>query len=207
MIGLPAFLGTSESSGSNLAQILNRETHTLCGLLLPFLETEGLEECGKEKLGTCCLSFTEEEGSWWQQIWQLHPILHFSRPYSDPVSYSGSVPPAALSSCGYSLNTKEVRCLWGWLFALPSLPLQQSYCVPGCPQVVYFTASMPYCVLIIYLVRGLTLHGATNGLMYMFTPKVWAAREGDCPFLGCLGGKQKGVRSVISRAGVSPRLG
>ncbi|XP_052042825.1 sodium- and chloride-dependent transporter XTRP3 isoform X3 [Apodemus sylvaticus] len=39
-------------------------------------------------------------------------------------------------------------------------------------QVVYFTASMPYCVLIIYLVRGLTLHGATNGLMYMFTPKM-----------------------------------
>ncbi|KAH0510314.1 Sodium- and chloride-dependent transporter XTRP3 [Microtus ochrogaster] len=39
-------------------------------------------------------------------------------------------------------------------------------------KVVYFTASMPYCVLIIYLIRGLTLHGATNGLMYMFTPKM-----------------------------------
>nr|XP_044992185.1 sodium- and chloride-dependent transporter XTRP3 isoform X4 [Jaculus jaculus] len=39
-------------------------------------------------------------------------------------------------------------------------------------QVVYFTALLPYCVLIIYLVRGLTLHGATNGLVYMFTPKV-----------------------------------
>ncbi|GAB1294868.1 Sodium- and chloride-dependent transporter XTRP3A [Apodemus speciosus] len=39
-------------------------------------------------------------------------------------------------------------------------------------KVVYFTASMPYCVLIIYLVRGLTLHGATNGLTYMFTPKM-----------------------------------
>ncbi|XP_054536629.1 sodium- and chloride-dependent transporter XTRP3 isoform X1 [Pan troglodytes] len=38
-------------------------------------------------------------------------------------------------------------------------------------KVVYFTASLPYCVLIIYLIRGLTLHGATNGLMYMFTPK------------------------------------
>lgn len=51
---------------------------------------------------------------------------------------------------------------------------------------VYFTASMPYCVLIIYLVRGLTLHGATNGLMYMFTPKVGASREGDSSFLGTL---------------------
>ncbi|KAM4856733.1 sodium- and chloride-dependent transporter XTRP3 isoform X3 [Urocitellus parryii] len=39
-------------------------------------------------------------------------------------------------------------------------------------KVVYFTALLPYCVLIIYLIRGLTLHGATNGLMYMFTPKV-----------------------------------
>ncbi|ELV10041.1 Sodium- and chloride-dependent transporter XTRP3 [Tupaia chinensis] len=39
-------------------------------------------------------------------------------------------------------------------------------------KVVYFTASLPYCVLLIYLVRGLTLHGATNGLVYMFTPKM-----------------------------------
>ncbi|KAG3279691.1 sodium- and chloride-dependent transporter XTRP3 isoform X2 [Ictidomys tridecemlineatus] len=39
-------------------------------------------------------------------------------------------------------------------------------------KVVYFTALLPYCVLIIYLIRGLTLHGATNGLMYMFTPKI-----------------------------------
>lgn len=126
---------------------------------------------------------------------------------TDSMSYSGLAPPAVLSSCGRSLNTKEVRCLWGWLSVLPFLPLQQSYSVPGYPQVVYFTASMPYCVLIIYLIRGLTLHGATNGLMYMLTPKVWAAREGDCLFLGCLGGKRKGVRSVISRSGVSPRLG
>ncbi|XP_076431654.1 sodium- and chloride-dependent transporter XTRP3 isoform X2 [Peromyscus maniculatus bairdii] len=39
-------------------------------------------------------------------------------------------------------------------------------------DVVYFTASMPCFVLIIYLVRGLTLHGANNGLVYMFTPKI-----------------------------------
>ncbi|XP_053455664.1 sodium- and chloride-dependent transporter XTRP3 [Nycticebus coucang] len=39
-------------------------------------------------------------------------------------------------------------------------------------KVMYFTALLPYCVLIIYLGRGLTLHGATNGLMYMFTPKM-----------------------------------
>lgn len=39
-------------------------------------------------------------------------------------------------------------------------------------QVVYVTATLPYIVLIIYLIRVLTLHGATNGLRYMFTPKV-----------------------------------
>ncbi|XP_003477069.2 sodium- and chloride-dependent transporter XTRP3A [Cavia porcellus] len=39
-------------------------------------------------------------------------------------------------------------------------------------KVAYITALVPYGVLIIYLVRGLTLHGATNGLLYMFTPKV-----------------------------------
>lgn len=46
---------------------------------------------------------------------------------------------------------------------------------------VYFTALLPYCVLIIYLVRGLTLHGATNGLIYMFTPKVGAGGKGAPP--------------------------
>lgn len=40
------------------------------------------------------------------------------------------------------------------------------------PQVVYFTATFPYVVLIIYLIRGMTLHGAWNGVKYMFTPKV-----------------------------------
>ncbi|XP_042331391.1 sodium- and chloride-dependent transporter XTRP3 [Sceloporus undulatus] len=39
-------------------------------------------------------------------------------------------------------------------------------------KVVYVTATMPYVVLMIYLIRGLTLHGAVNGLTYMFTPKL-----------------------------------
>ncbi|TRY88302.1 hypothetical protein DNTS_016694 [Danionella cerebrum] len=38
--------------------------------------------------------------------------------------------------------------------------------------VVYFTATFPYVVLIIYLIRGATLHGAWNGVKYMFTPKL-----------------------------------
>ncbi|KAG5271506.1 hypothetical protein AALO_G00180650 [Alosa alosa] len=39
-------------------------------------------------------------------------------------------------------------------------------------KVVYFTATFPYVVLIIYLIRGVTLHGAMNGVKYMFTPKL-----------------------------------
>uniref|UniRef100_A0A8C4SSU3 Transporter n=1 Tax=Erpetoichthys calabaricus TaxID=27687 RepID=A0A8C4SSU3_ERPCA len=39
-------------------------------------------------------------------------------------------------------------------------------------KVVYVTSIFPYFVLIIYLIRGVTLHGAVNGLKYMFTPKL-----------------------------------
>ncbi|XP_072251107.1 sodium- and chloride-dependent transporter XTRP3-like [Leuresthes tenuis] len=39
-------------------------------------------------------------------------------------------------------------------------------------KVVYFTAIFPYVVLFIYLIRGITLHGAISGVKYMFTPKM-----------------------------------
>ncbi|XP_038164974.1 inactive sodium-dependent neutral amino acid transporter B(0)AT3 [Cyprinodon tularosa] len=48
-------------------------------------------------------------------------------------------------------------------------------------KAVYFTATFPYLVLTIFLIRALTLPGATDGLVYLFTPdweilknpKVW----------------------------------
>lgn len=39
-------------------------------------------------------------------------------------------------------------------------------------QAIYFTASFPYLVLTVFLIRGLTLPGAVEGLTYLFTPNV-----------------------------------
>ncbi|KAJ3597859.1 hypothetical protein NHX12_001375 [Muraenolepis orangiensis] len=39
-------------------------------------------------------------------------------------------------------------------------------------KVVYFTAIFPYVVLFIYLIRGLTLHGALSGVKFMFLPEL-----------------------------------
>lgn len=40
----------------------------------------------------------------------------------------------------------------------------------SCPQVVYFTATFPYVMLVVLLVRGLTLPGAMDGLAFYLYP-------------------------------------
>lgn len=42
---------------------------------------------------------------------------------------------------------------------------------------MYVTSTLPYVVLTIFLIRGLTLKGATNGIVFLFTPNVSPLRS------------------------------
>ncbi|XP_051872924.1 sodium-dependent neutral amino acid transporter B(0)AT3-like [Pristis pectinata] len=44
-------------------------------------------------------------------------------------------------------------------------------------KAIYFTATFPYLVLLILLVRGLTLPGAVDGLIYLITPELTALSQ------------------------------
>lgn len=66
-----------------------------------------------------------------------------------------------------------------WTFSQKQALLNRSYCchltifhIFSWPQAVYVTALLPYVVLAIFLIRGLTLKGAMNGVKYLFTPDV-----------------------------------
>lgn len=39
-------------------------------------------------------------------------------------------------------------------------------------EAVYLTSTLPYVVLTIFLIRGLTLKGSLNGVKFLFTPDV-----------------------------------
>ena len=42
-------------------------------------------------------------------------------------------------------------------------------------QAVYITSTLPYVVLTIFLIRGLTLKGSVDGIKFLFTPDVSTA--------------------------------
>ncbi|XP_062841216.1 sodium- and chloride-dependent transporter XTRP3-like [Trichomycterus rosablanca] len=84
--------------------------------------------------------------------------------FRETLNISGSI-----DEDGGGLHTGQALCL---LLAWTIVYLCIVQGVKSTGKVVYFTATFPYVVMIIYLVRGVTLHGALNGVKYMFTPKL-----------------------------------
>lgn len=67
---------------------------------------------------------------------------------------------------------------WGWIWRRGGVVKEMVPTLHASllPQVMYFSSLFPYVVLVCFLVRGLLLRGAVDGIMHMFTPKVRAQR-------------------------------
>ncbi|XP_069840308.1 sodium-dependent neutral amino acid transporter B(0)AT1-like [Dendropsophus ebraccatus] len=59
-----------------------------------------------------------------------------------------------------------MACAWGVLYVC----IIRGIATTG--KAVYITSTLPYVVLTIFLIRGLTLKGAVNGIVFLFTPDV-----------------------------------
>lgn len=76
---------------------------------------------------------------------------------SDAISNSGSVQWWVLLC---------LTCAWSVLYVCVIRGIETT------GKAVYITSTLPYVVLTIFLIRGLTLKGATNGIVFLFTPNV-----------------------------------
>ncbi|XP_028593875.2 sodium-dependent neutral amino acid transporter B(0)AT1 [Podarcis muralis] len=57
-------------------------------------------------------------------------------------------------------------CAWGVVYVCTIRGIETT------GKAVYVTSTLPYVVLTIFLIRGLTLKGSTSGIVYLFTPDV-----------------------------------
>ncbi|KAK6185486.1 hypothetical protein SNE40_007708 [Patella caerulea] len=75
------------------------------------------------------------------------------------------------------INWKMLLCLvFAWLVVFGCICRG----IKSSGKVVYFTATFPYIVLTIFFIRGITLKGATDGLVHMFTPKLEKLYDPQC---------------------------
>ncbi|KAM4705264.1 sodium-dependent neutral amino acid transporter B(0)AT1 [Rhinophrynus dorsalis] len=59
-----------------------------------------------------------------------------------------------------------LACAWGVLYVCTIRGIETT------GKAVYVTSTLPYVVLTIFLIRGLTLKGSVNGIVFLFTPDV-----------------------------------
>ncbi|NP_001087657.1 solute carrier family 6 (neutral amino acid transporter), member 19 S homeolog [Xenopus laevis] len=59
-----------------------------------------------------------------------------------------------------------LACAWGVLYVCTIRGIETT------GKAVYVTSTLPYVVLTIFLIRGLTLKGSVNGIIYLFTPDI-----------------------------------
>ncbi|XP_040118135.1 sodium-dependent neutral amino acid transporter B(0)AT1 [Oryx dammah] len=59
-----------------------------------------------------------------------------------------------------------LTCAWSVLYVCTIRGIETT------GKAVYITSTLPYVVLTIFLIRGLTLKGAANGIVFLFTPNV-----------------------------------
>ncbi|XP_030065539.1 LOW QUALITY PROTEIN: sodium-dependent neutral amino acid transporter B(0)AT1 [Microcaecilia unicolor] len=60
----------------------------------------------------------------------------------------------------------SLACAWAVLYVCTIRGIETT------GKAVYVTSTLPYVVLTIFLIRGLTLKGSVSGIVYLFTPKV-----------------------------------
>ena len=57
---------------------------------------------------------------------------------------------------------------------------------PTAGKVVWFTALMPYVIIIILLVRGVLLDGAAEGVMFYLNPELSRLKETEVSLRWCI---------------------